>query len=225
MATEDVRDSRSVKRFVVDPPILATFAGLDVLLFDFAERGVQAEHVAPFRPGLVAKLTFRVPSSPETILLHGRIIWSHLSEKTDADGRFLYRSGLTLEDGPELTRRALSGLLDACMARPEDTSLERKREVMRDKARRRGLQRQLRVLRNDRPPVPDDQILLVTQARKRLRDNPDEAKRWYNRARFAASEVQAEFHRRDDVLAVWEYLERSVDLETITRVFDEHLRS
>jgi len=74
--------------------------------------------------------------------------------------------------------------------------------------------------------VPADQALLVQHARERLRANPDEAAKWYNRARFATDEeggqlVAAELIRhRQDVLAVWEYLERTVPIAVVMRVFD-----
>lgn len=46
--------------------------------------------------------------------------------------------------------------------------------------------------------------------------------KWYNRARFATNEdVAVEmFRHREDVLAVWEYLERTVPLAVVVRVFD-----
>ena len=54
--------------------------------------------------------------------------------------------------------------------------------------------------------------------------NPDEAKIWYDRARYSIVEtgvaVAAEIRGREDVLAVWEYLERSLPLSTIAAAFD-----
>ena len=49
---------------------------------------------------------------------------------------------------------------------------------------------------------------------------PEDAVKWYNRARVTATEEQlriAESGRpnREDVLAVWEYLDRSVDLRFV----------
>ncbi len=72
--------------------------------------------------------------------------------------------------------------------------------------------------------VSADQVLLIQHARDRLRGRPDEALKWYNRAKYAITESKdtmgSALAYRDEVLAVWEYLERTVDLAVIARVFD-----
>jgi hypothetical protein len=72
--------------------------------------------------------------------------------------------------------------------------------------------------------IPPDQVLLVQHARERLRANPVEALKWYNRAKFALSQggnpITDPIPNREDVLAVWEYLERTIDLNTIVQVFE-----
>ncbi|HUO83820.1 MAG TPA: hypothetical protein VM534_01785 [Thermoanaerobaculia bacterium] len=216
----NVEDLRAVRRFVIDPPVPAAFAGNNVLLFDFGEGGVQAEHEANFRPGLVAKLSIKLPNQSRTMLLHGRIVWSHLSDRTNAKGKFLYRSGIRLEDERQVSREALELLLEACMVKPDTDSLEKKKSMLEDKARRKAaMQRQLRVLRQNRL-IPTDQVLMVQQARERLRANPDEAMKWYNRAKYSLPDGGKAFRNKDDVLAVWEYLDRSIELETIARIFE-----
>ena len=81
----------------------------------------------------------------------------------------------------------------------------------------------LQMLRHD-TEIPSDEILLIQQARERLATHPDEALKWYNRARYALdaedSPIASEIRHRHDVLAVWEYLERTLPLTTIVRVFE-----
>lgn len=70
---------------------------------------------------------------------------------------------------------------------------------------------------------PPDQILLVQHARERLRANPEEALKWYNRGKFALAEGGGNpdpIPNREEVLAVWEYLERTIDVNTIVQVFE-----
>ena len=74
--------------------------------------------------------------------------------------------------------------------------------------------------------ISPDQVLLIQHARARLKENFDEAHKWYSRAYFALRDGRtassAELMKYpEDVLAVWEYLERSVPLATIKRVFDQ----
>ena len=71
--------------------------------------------------------------------------------------------------------------------------------------------------------VDADTALLILQARDRLRANPAEAIKWYNRAKFSiidsGSPVSTDqFRHKEETLAVWEYLERTIDLATIERV-------
>src|SRR5207247_2696367 len=76
-----------------------------------------------------------------------------------------------------------------------------------------------------RATAPADQAGLGRQARARLRTHPEEAQKWYNRARYAIADVDpslaaSELVRdRDEVLAVWEYLQRSVPIPVIVLVF------
>jgi hypothetical protein len=72
--------------------------------------------------------------------------------------------------------------------------------------------------------VSADQVLLIQHARDRLRTHPDEALKWYNRAKYSIAQSAVGtpdmLYHREEVLAVWEYLERTVELQTIARVFD-----
>ena len=67
-------------------------------------------------------------------------------------------------------------------------------------------------------------ISALNGARERLATHPDEALKWYNRARYALdaedSPIASEIRHRHDVLAVWEYLERTLPLAKIVRVFE-----
>jgi len=66
---------------------------------------------------------------------------------------------------------------------------------------------------------------MIEHARKQLLSDPNEAQRWYQRAKYAITQgntnIAADWIRnREDVLAVWEYLERSVEISTIAIVFE-----
>ena len=73
--------------------------------------------------------------------------------------------------------------------------------------------------------IPVDTQLLIEHARKQLLADPMEAQRWYQRAKYAITHGTENIagdaiRNREDVLAVWEYLERSVDISTIALVFE-----
>ncbi|MGA7616446.1 MAG: PilZ domain-containing protein [Thermoanaerobaculia bacterium] len=227
MAAEDmdVREARSVERYIVQPPLGGAFAGSEIAIFDFAERGVQAEHEVALRPGTTGKITFQLTPRGHSFSLPARVVWSHLSKRANEQGKLMYRSGFRMDGDLAKSRDALRQLVESAQARPDDASLDRKKEVLLAKQQKIQAQRSVRRIVAG-PRVSSDELLLVQHARERLHLNPDEARKWYNRAKFsliAAGEAHMPY--REDVLAIWEYLERSVDLDVITQVLEEeHLR-
>jgi hypothetical protein len=105
------------------------------------------------------------------------------------------------------------------LLRLDTQSLEKKRKVLAEKEKARqhlGFK-----IVGQKPRIPDDVILLVRQTRGRLQDNPAEAVKWYNRAKFSLDQSGVQIHERDEVLAIWEYLERSVEIDIIARIIAE----
>ena len=70
----------------------------------------------------------------------------------------------------------------------------------------------------------DDEIAMVTAAIQKFAQDPVEASRWYSRARFALSDEHVRRiapprpRDREEVLGIWEYLERQVELEKVAGV-------
>jgi hypothetical protein len=65
----------------------------------------------------------------------------------------------------------------------------------------------------------------IEQARAHLSASFDEALKWYNRARYSLAEEAVQkavlgIRHKEDVLAVWEYLGRRIDIPTIARAFN-----
>ena len=106
--------------------------------------------------------------------------------------------------------------------RRDTESLERKRRKFFDREQERSSKPSVKLIKSE--DISPDQTLLIQHARERLQNDPEEARKWYNRARYAIVEssapISADIRGREDVLAVWEYLERSVPLSTIVRVFE-----
>jgi hypothetical protein len=216
---ENVEDLRSVKRFVIDPPLRGVFANVDITIDDFGERGVQAEHAGPLKLGSQSRLTFHIPGTQEVVKIEARVAWSRLSKKPNAQGKYLYRSGLRIEGDPEVMKATLSRMVHSCVARPDTGSLERKRKALVERARAKAAVTTMKPIANRAPDIPPDHVLLIQQARARLQASPEEAVKWYNRARYSQSDAgELVQHHRDDVIAIWEYLERMIDLATISRV-------
>ncbi len=217
MTTPDVRDSRKAERFIADRPIEGHFGGTDVTIWDLAESGLQMEHAEPLKIATKGRVGFKLDEM--TVTVPGIVIWSRLSQTPDARGRLLYRSGVRLEADIELFATAINVLAGSGRIRRDVASLERKRTKLQQREQQKELRPIVRQVQST-PNLPPDQVLLVQHARDRLRDNPNEATKWYNRAKYSLAEGSfTNIPHREEVLAVWEYLECSIDIQTIIAIF------
>lgn len=220
--TDDVTELRANERFRARETINGSFGAASISLIDIGETGAQIQHAQPLRLGTRGRLVLRHGTDVFTAV--GVVLWSHLSGRPQEKGKLLYRSGIRFEDEAADFRKIVDTLLAHRVIQADPDSLKRKKErlVEREADRTGRFQRTFRVV--PQFDVSSDQVLLIQHARDRLRTHPDEALKWYNRAKYAITQsedpVPSEISHRDEVLAVWEYLERTVDLTTIARVFD-----
>jgi len=218
--SSDIRDLRTIERYAVVEPLVGSFGAASISILDIAEQGAQIEHAQPLRLGARGRLWFK--RSDVAASVHAMVIWSRLSEKPNDEGRLLYRSGLRLDEG-ESFAAPIQALGDQGVIRRDTESLERKRRKFVEREQVKTAKPSVKRIKTEE--IPPDQALLVQHARERLQNDPEEARKWYNRARYAIVEtavpIAHDVRGREDVLAVWEYLERSVPLSTIVRLFDK----
>lgn len=220
MGTNDVR---AAERFRTAEELPGSFGSASVALIDVSACGAQIEHSQPLRLGARARFWFRrgqVGASVQALT-----VWSHLSITPNAQGKYLYHSGLKLEAQNSDYERALQELLEHGVITPDRDSLERKRKRELERIAEARTRPVVKFL-NPEIDVPPDQQLLIEHARKRLLSNPEEAQRWRQRAKYAITQgtvniATDSIRDRQDVLAVWEYLERSVEISTIIAVFEK----
>jgi len=158
-----------------------------------------------------------VPGSTIDLEIGAHVVWSRFANPGTAEP---YRSGLRVQDLAGEFRIALSKLLQIGAIRPETQSLARKRAKLQQKAQASDLPK----LTHTTPAMrlPDDVILLGKKVRHRLQGSPAAMVRWFNRAKYSLDGTTgAQIREREDVLAVWEYLERSIELPIIVRALDE----
>jgi hypothetical protein len=132
-----------------------------------------------------------------------------------------HRSGLVIREKPELMRLAIGQLCELNRAVLDTHSLGLKLKVMRARARQMALP----AAGAADAGIPAEQYMLVQCVREELRLNPEEALHWYRRARITIADPKTRTVARHiadhpDALAVWEYLDRSVDPSIIGRAFE-----
>lgn len=219
----DIKELRERERYVLTERLTGSFGAVQVSLINLAEQGAQIEHAQPLRLAARGRLWFR--RGEVSVSLHALVVWSRLSKSPNEQGKYLYRSGVRIEEGESEFLAALRMLAEHGAIRPDPESLERKRRVLEEREQQRQGKPTMKRVATESDISPD-QVLLIQHARERLRANFDEAQKWYSRAYFALRDgrtgISVELmHYPEDVLAVWEYLERSVPLSTIKRVFDQ----
>ena len=212
----DVRDLRSADRYIVLEKLTGSFGSASVTLIDVGEQGVQIEHAQPLRLATKGRLWFK--RGEVSVSLHAFVVWSKLSGKQ-------YRSGLRIDEGSDEFLAAMQMLAEHRVIRKDDESLNRKRQRIEAREQEKAVKPTMKYVPTESDITPD-QVLLIQHARERLRDNFDEAQKWYSRAYFALRDGTTAIGGQvvrypEEVLAVWEYLERSVPLSTIKRVFDQ----
>lgn len=215
IAADDVVELRKRPRFLV-PNINGKLNGTPATVLDVAAGGLQIEHEGAVRLGSLVHVAIE---GEETIEVKGRVIWSSFHPTETRKNS--YRSGLQFENVEEVAGKL--GRFIRAYGRPDSGSLERKRERLQARRGRKPTMVYVSTIDQDRI---NDELMMIQHARIHLSSSPDEALKWYNRAKFAlteridiATELAAVPHRQE-VLAVWEYLERRVAIATIIRAFD-----
>lgn len=229
MAEEvQVQETRSRPRYTFNCLVEATWSGYPVKLCNISGNGAQIEHADPLRVQSTANLKIPLPRSAETILLKGMIVWAKLSRTPDAEGKYLYRSGIRLANLGPAVAATVERVITVYSGAEDRDSLDHKRRLASEKARKDALRQQAaslestwRRLPSAQRTVDPDKVLLIEQTLARLREESGEIGRLANRARKALQGKSDGFGQPDEVLAVWEYLERLMPVAMISEVLSK----
>lgn len=207
---------RSSRRFQIVEPLSGRFEGVPVTVHDIAEKGLQIEHFVTLALGSKGFLVYNIPGRQRPVEVHGEIRWTRSIQQ---GSRVVYRSGVMIDAGSDALNASIDLLLKKRIARLERTEEPSRPDIPAFPNRSPA------VAPTHAGEVPARVIQVVNEARDRLANSFDESVKWYNRARFSLADPAVEREVRDmrckeDVLAVWEFLGRSVDLHSVWRVFE-----
>lgn len=208
----DISDLRRNERFAVREAVTGSFAGADVSVLNLCEQGAMIAHMQPMRIGTRARLHIRRGTVSGSA--HARIVWSHLVSQ-GSSGAHVYQSGLIV-DVDATFLHALGNLLQEQVVALDADTLERKRMKLEQRALQKTASGNVKVVVVDPAAPPPDQTLLIRHALTKLNEDPERASTLYLRARSAAADYVIE-GEPEDVIAVWEYLGREVEIGVIDR--------
>lgn len=198
-------DQRRTQRYVPRRQIDGIFEDVKFTILQISSTGLRIRHRDPLLPGSEAKLTFALIKPARSIVVRARVVWTSLARS--GEERFSI-SGLRAIEHGERLQRAVDSLLMTHDLQPE----------------RRARNRRSDEVTSMFSGASDDEIAMVTAAIQKFAQDPVEASRWYSRARFALSDEHVRRiapprpRDREEVLGIWEYLERQVELEKVAGV-------
>lgn len=205
--TRRIAENRRSNRFLVQSSIDGTVGDRRIKICDLSSTGARVESEHRLRVGDRMRLEFRLPRSDFKIDVAVEVVWSYLTAIwSDTENR--YGAGLRAVENPGMMRAAIGHLSDIRLAEKDVRSLALKSR-----------------LENYEVPILDAEdgvdretggrISLVRGVRSALENRVD-AERWFERAREVARKpdirgVAGPIAGDIEALAVWEFLDRSVD--------------
>lgn len=218
--TTRIDELRSTERFTISPRLAATFDGQGVTVDNLSTRGAGIE--LPYAPpvGLTTSLAIGPSEAGVDVRLSVKVRWAAM--KTIGGGNASsWRAGLQIDEKPELLRLVIGHLSEQGRAAIDAHSLRLKLKVIRARAR----QLAPAVSDSQTHGLPAEQFLLIQGVREELRLNANVSMHWYRRARLMIADpgtrdLAPQIAQHPDALAVWEYLDRSVDPSIVGRAFE-----
>jgi hypothetical protein len=187
-----------------------------VAVEDICAHGARIGSASKLNAGATGVLHFKVPPAAAGVEVKTQVVWSSVKSVDPLN----HRAGLSITGKPDQVRLAIGRLCQSGRATIDTQSLGLKLKIIR--ARARQLAPSYRDIES--AGVPAEQYILIQCVREELRLNPDEAMHWYRRARMLIKdpklrESAPSIADHPDALAVWEYLDRSIDPSIIGRTF------
>ena len=215
--TSRIEELRAVDRFFVSPALEAQFAGAPALIEDISARGARVEVPLETRAGAREELRFSLPKIQFEFAAEADVMWTAL-KSIAPDGTKQWRAGLRIDGHADRLRLVIGQLGAENRAVIDAHSLRLKLRVIR--ARARQLAPSFHEV--DGSGIDPEQFLLIHGVREELRLNAEEAMHWYRRARLtiadpATREIAPQIVDHPDAVAVWEYLDRSLDPTIVHR--------
>jgi hypothetical protein len=195
---------RIAPRYVPRRQLGGTFRQMRFTVLQLSMTGLRIRHEETLRPGDVARLTLALMRPARTFAMQARVVWTSIAQR--GDGPSFCISGLRVTEGADQLRHAIDLLREG-------------RDLQQDEGARRSPNSPTSLT-----GLSDDDVASIIRAVRKFSTDPVEANRWYTRARFALADenvrnaAPAKARDREEVVGVWEYLDRRVELHQIAGV-------
>jgi Tfp pilus assembly protein PilZ len=202
---DEDQEQRIAKRYIPLRQLGGIFGDSKFVVMQLSATGLRIRHNEPLMPGEEAKLSMALLKPARSVVVRARVVWTSLA--SSGTERFSI-SGLRIVEHQDRLESAIEALRAQNELQPE---------------RRAGSRRATDTM-SILSGISDEEMALVTAAVTKFANDPVEASRWYSRARFALADdtvrrAAPERPRdREEVLGIWEYLDRQVEIGKIAGV-------
>jgi len=205
-----VEDERSGDRHLVSPPLKGEFNSHGpIRIDDLSSRGARIEVTRRMSPGTRGVLRYMIPDGSFEVSVEVEAVWCHLKAIWSSDEN-RYSAGLRILDRHELQKIGIAKLHDARRAMQDTRSLKLKLRLMPIRAR----------LGDN----ASDRIAMIRAIRAELGANTEGAQKWLQRAERTATDaairgLAGPIAQNIEALAVWEFMDRTIDPTLIALAF------
>lgn len=221
--SHQVQDRRFSDRFVLHQTLTGEFDSLGaVRVLDLATKGARLETREKLDPGASATFSFPIPKSAFEVKAQAEVVWSRLCAIWGPDD-YRFHAGVRIVERPELVRLAIGQLSELRLAVKDTQSLKLKLKIAR--ALDAGPEVGHETVQDSLPG--SEYFPLLQAVRGYLKANEDEGREWKATAEESARAadiraVAGPIREHVEALAVWEYLERTIDPSLIALAFERH---
>ncbi len=218
-----VQERRLSDRFLLEHALEGEYGQTGaVRVLDLASKGARFETAQRVEIGTSALFRFPIPKSSFEVRAVAETIWCRLRALW-GPGDFRYHVGIRITERPELVRLAIGQLTELKLAIKDTHSLKLKLKIAR--AEEIGPAVEVDTLEDSLPG--SEYFQLVQSVRALLAVPTDDARYWQDLAvRTAATEdIRAStgpITGKLDQLAVWEYLDRTIDPSIVALAFERN---
>lgn len=200
----DAPELRRGDRYVPRRQLGGVFREVKLTVLQISSSGLRIRTQERLHPGEEARLSFAIQNPPKSFVMRAKVVWTSVAQR--GDGPTSHVSGIRVVANDDRLSEAITLLREA-------------RELILEEMPKRGRNLPLQV-----SGLADDDVVAIIRAVRKFASDPTEATRWYTRARFAIAdaEVRSAAPRsardREEVVGIWEYLQRRIDLRALAGV-------
>lgn len=208
----EVNDSRASKRYNMTEPLPGQLAGSEVEVLNVGMGGFGIATTSHLRVGSNSSLIVDNREFDEKLRFRCEVVWCRTTGEKGEDGGLLYRAGLKFTQPVEEIAGALGRLIRFC-GKEDTESFEKKIEA----AAKRHLARAMADVTMP-ATVTTDQVLQVERALMAIAKGKADVDTLVDKARAEMDRKNITAAESRDVLAIWAYLDFSVQLKAITAI-------